>query len=158
MTYILASPELVYEALTTAEGIRKWWTTDADLGAEVGDLGVFRFHEGKTVTEVRIDKLRPGTRVEWTVISSRDAHWAGTTITFELDPEGDETGVFFAHRGFVVANRSFAMTNSNWAGCLASLQEYLEIGVGTPQRPKDFSEMTRSRADAVSILRARKSG
>jgi uncharacterized protein YndB with AHSA1/START domain len=28
---INASPERVYQALTTPEGIRNWWTRDADL-------------------------------------------------------------------------------------------------------------------------------
>ncbi len=40
---ICASPERVYQALTTADGIRNWWTRDADLDGEVGGTGEFRF-------------------------------------------------------------------------------------------------------------------
>ncbi len=37
---IQSSPERVYQALTTAEGIRNWWTRDADLDSREGE---FRF-------------------------------------------------------------------------------------------------------------------
>jgi uncharacterized protein YndB with AHSA1/START domain len=33
---IHASPEQVYQAPTTAEGIRNWWTSDADLDSKIG--------------------------------------------------------------------------------------------------------------------------
>jgi len=34
---IRVSPERVYEALTTAEGIRNWWTRDAVLDSKIGE-------------------------------------------------------------------------------------------------------------------------
>jgi uncharacterized protein YndB with AHSA1/START domain len=36
---IQASPEQVYQALATAEGIRNWWTRDAVLDSRVGGAG-----------------------------------------------------------------------------------------------------------------------
>jgi uncharacterized protein YndB with AHSA1/START domain len=48
---IHASPERVYQALTTTEGIRNWWTRDADLDSKIGGTGEFRFcYEGQRVT------------------------------------------------------------------------------------------------------------
>jgi uncharacterized protein YndB with AHSA1/START domain len=35
---IHASPERIYQALTTAEGIRNWWTRDAVLDSKIGGL------------------------------------------------------------------------------------------------------------------------
>jgi uncharacterized protein YndB with AHSA1/START domain len=67
---IQASPEQVYQALATAEGIRNWWTRDAVLDSRVGGAGVFRFYGGSDVTKVRIDELDPAARVGWTTISS----------------------------------------------------------------------------------------
>jgi uncharacterized protein YndB with AHSA1/START domain len=46
---IAAPQERVYEALTTTEGIRSWWTRDADLDSRIGGTGTFRFHDGGTV-------------------------------------------------------------------------------------------------------------
>ena len=33
---IRVSPERVYQAITTAEGIRNWWTRDAVLDSRIG--------------------------------------------------------------------------------------------------------------------------
>ena len=54
-----ASAERVYPALTTPEGVRAWWTADANLDAEPGDFGEVRFYGGEKVTRVRIEALDP---------------------------------------------------------------------------------------------------
>jgi uncharacterized protein YndB with AHSA1/START domain len=54
---IRVSPERVYQAITTAEGIRNWWTRDATLDSKIGGTGEFRFHEGKFVTKIRVEEL-----------------------------------------------------------------------------------------------------
>lgn len=43
---IRAAPERVYTALATPEGVRSWWTPEADLDLHVGGVGEFRFHGG----------------------------------------------------------------------------------------------------------------
>src|SRR5690349_3529317 len=96
-----ASPERVYQALTTAEDIRNWWTRDAVLDASIGGSGRFRFYDGKGVTDIRIDELQPPARVGWTTTASNaPGGWDGTTMTFDLRPEGRGTVLSFAHRGF----------------------------------------------------------
>ena len=67
---IHASPEQVYEALTTDEGIRNWWTRDAVLDSAIGGVGEFGFFNRRVVTKVKIDELKPPIRVAWTTISS----------------------------------------------------------------------------------------
>lgn len=86
---IHAPPERVYQALTTEEGIRNWWTRDAELDARIGGTGEFRFYEGKGVTKVRVDALEKPVRVGWTTISANaPGGWDGTTINFDLRAEG----------------------------------------------------------------------
>jgi uncharacterized protein YndB with AHSA1/START domain len=48
--------ERTYAALTTAEGIRRWWTRDADLGSGTGAAGEFRFYDSTAVTTVRVEE------------------------------------------------------------------------------------------------------
>lgn len=67
---IQASPERVYQALTTAEGIRNWWTRDAVLDSKIGGTGEFGFHERRVVTKIRVDELKPPVRVGWKTIFS----------------------------------------------------------------------------------------
>jgi uncharacterized protein YndB with AHSA1/START domain len=66
---INASPERVYEAVTTAEGIRRWWTRDAVLEPKIGGAGEFGFNERRFVAKVRVDELEPPVRVRWTVFA-----------------------------------------------------------------------------------------
>jgi uncharacterized protein YndB with AHSA1/START domain len=139
---IQASPERVYDALTTPEGIRNWWTRDSDLDVRVGGEGEFRFYGGKTITQIRIDELRPHARVSWTVTASgAPGGWAGTTIAFELRPTGDVTVLAFRHRGFAEANDGYALVNTGWAYYLVSLQQYLELGRGAPHPDIEFGRM-----------------
>ena len=42
---IRAAPERVYQAITTAEGIRNWWTRDTVLEPKIGATGEFGFYE-----------------------------------------------------------------------------------------------------------------
>lgn len=136
---IHASPDRVYEALTTVEGVRNWWTRDAALDSQVGGAGEFRFHQGKSVTRIRIDELKPQVRVTWATIASFLPDWDGTTITFDLRNEGSGTALSFAQCGFKQANEIYALTTTGWGYYLVSLQQYLETGKGGPHPDIDFA-------------------
>ncbi|MBV8750595.1 MAG: SRPBCC domain-containing protein [Candidatus Eremiobacteraeota bacterium] len=136
-----APPERVYEALTTSDGIRSWWTRDADVDDHVGGIGEFRFYGGAAVTRVSIDELRPPARVVWTAQTARIAPWAGTTITFELRPEHGQTVVTFAQRGFAQADDLYAIWTTGWGYYLVSLKQYLEFGEGAPHPDVEFGRM-----------------
>lgn len=139
---IRTPPARVYQALTTADGVRAWWTRDADLEPALGGTGAFRFYEGTKVTAVRIDALAPSARVGWTTLSAdAPGGWAGTTITFDLRPDADGTVLAFAHRGFAQADDGYALVTTGWAYYLVSLQQYLETGRGAPHPEKDFARM-----------------
>jgi uncharacterized protein YndB with AHSA1/START domain len=123
----------VYEALTTAEGIRNWWTRDAVLDPFVGGTGEFRFHPSQTVTTVRIDELNAPLRIVWTTIASNaPGGWDGTTISFDLRAENNGTVLLLTHRGFAQADEGYAGVTTSWACRLVSLQLYLETGRGAP--------------------------
>ena len=138
---IHAAPQRVYEALTTSEGIRNWWTRDAVLDAEVGGAGEFAFYDRKSITRVRIEELNSPLHVRWQVISAVAGGWAGTTITFDLRAEGEGTVLSFAQRGFVEADEWYARTTTGWAYYLVSLQQYLERGKGAPHPDVDFARV-----------------
>ena len=139
---IHASPEQVYEALTTDEGIRNWWTRDAVLDSAIGGVGEFGFFNRRVVTKVKIDELKPPIRVAWTTISSAaPGGWDDTRITFDLRPEAGDTVLCFAHRGFKQADEGYARTTTGWGYYLVSLQQYLEAGKGAPHPDVDFARV-----------------
>src|SRR5277367_3889146 len=97
MIKIHASSERVYQAITTADGIRRWWTRDAAIEAKVGAAGEFGFNGKWFVAKVTIEELNPATRVRWKVVN---ATWDGKDIAFDLKADGNDTTLVFAHRGF----------------------------------------------------------
>ena len=133
MARIGAAPETVYRALTTADGVRAWWTRDANLDAAVGGEGTFGFFQRKVFTRVRIAMLDSPSRVAWTVLSSgAPGGWEGSSISFDLRAEDGGTVVAFAHRGIARADEGFARVTTGWGYYLVSLAQYLETGTGAP--------------------------
>jgi uncharacterized protein YndB with AHSA1/START domain len=141
---IHATAERVYAALTTAEGIRKWWTRDVVLDTEIGGTGEFRFNQGRTVTKVRVDELDPPVRVRWTTIfSNAPAGWSGSTLTFDLGEEGRDTVLSFTHRGFRQTDERYLRASAGWAYYLTCLQRYLETGHGAFHGDVDLARVIR---------------
>jgi hypothetical protein len=84
----------------------------------------------ETGTKVRIDEIEPPVHGAWATTSSNaPGGWEGTTITFDLRPEGSNTVLSFAHRGFEQANEGFERGDGGWGYYLDSLR-YLETGEG----------------------------
>jgi hypothetical protein len=46
---IKGKPESIYQAITTAAGIKHWWTTDVTMDEEVGGRAVFGFGNHSTL-------------------------------------------------------------------------------------------------------------
>ncbi len=89
-----SSPDDVYAALTTLEGLSGWWARDTTGETEVGGVIAFRFGPGGF--DMKVVELVPGKRVLWEVVDG-PAEWIGTHVSFELRQEGDFTIVLFEH-------------------------------------------------------------
>jgi len=136
---IKASPEAIYAALTTPEGLRGWWTQDCDVAAEVGSTIKFRF--GRTHKDMRIELLKPRHEVRWLCtgahidvdyLTHKD-EWVGTQIIFRLTPEGKEHArLDFEHFGLVPTFECYDLCCNGWRYFLNSLQQFAETGHGTP--------------------------
>jgi uncharacterized protein YndB with AHSA1/START domain len=133
---IAVSPDRAYQAVATAEGIRNWWTRDTNLDSQVGGTAEFGFYGHRFVIRSTVDSLTPSKHVGWTNISSTHGGFDGTTITFDLCPDGSDTVLSFAHRGFKQADGNYAGATTRWGYYLFSLQRYLESGKGSPN-PED---------------------
>src|SRR5262245_48694330 len=68
---IKTSPDHVYEALATPEGVARWWTTETTGDAKTGGKLVTRFTaDGRVLGgfDLKIVELSPGKRVLWEVV------------------------------------------------------------------------------------------
>jgi uncharacterized protein YndB with AHSA1/START domain len=132
---INASASEVYKALTSLEGLSRWWTEEVSgddnkdgkiefiFRSETGDI------KGKMVMEVK--ELNPEKDVTWRCIDG-PAEWIGTDITFQLSRQDNQTIILFGHRNWREAVEFTYHCSMKWAVFLLSLREYVETGKGKP--------------------------
>ena len=131
---INASVEAVYAALTTDEGLTKWWTNDVSGAGEVGSTIKFRFNGGGP--DFTVSYLIPNKTVCWKHSGNIPEAWSGTEITFQLKTEDNQTYVNFTHANWTEPTNFMAHCNMKWAVFLLSLKDALkdalETGTGKP--------------------------
>lgn len=138
---IEATPERVWGALTQPDEIGHWWTNDLNATPEVGSLAEFRFGEwGDFVLRFEVAELDRDKKVHWIHRFSSVAQWAGTSVTWQLEPVHNGTRVVFRHEGFENKDVVYEQTRGNWNYFLTSLKSYLETGKGTPGTPPSVKE------------------
>ncbi|WP_034090292.1 SRPBCC family protein [Streptacidiphilus albus] len=131
---VTPSPEKVYEALTTVEGLAGWWTVDTGGDAAVGGTLAFRFPPVGGF-DMEVVELRPSERVVWRVVDGPE-EWIGTTVTWDLRQDGDYTIVLFSHEGWREPVEFMHHCSTKWGSYLMSLKSLLETGAGAPA-PRD---------------------
>lgn len=145
------TPEQVYNALTTQEGLQAWWTPEAQAKPEVESVARFPFGS-KYFKEMEIMELKPNEVVKWICITGAE-EWIDTTITFKLQPadkksllndhpeitdqlqqqNGDTaTLLIFQHDNWKEYTPMFYECNYTWAQFLRSLKLFCETGKGRP--------------------------
>lgn len=137
-----ASPPAVFAALTTAEGLRGWWTQDCDVSSKIGDTIRFRFSAHRK--EMRVARLDLSRAVAWDCIGAhidvdrvaRKDEWVGTQLVFSLAPhDAGGTRLDFQHVGLVSAVLCYGVCSDGWRHYLDSLVQYADTGCGAPCRP-----------------------
>lgn len=130
------TPDRVYEALTTIDGLAGWWTTDTTGDAAPGGTITFRFGPPRSI-EVEVMDQRPYERVTWEVTDGPE-EWIGTHVTFELEQEGPFTIVRFKHEHWREPVEFMSHCSTRWATYLLSLKALVETGAGSPH-PDEIS-------------------
>ena len=127
---IKASPGEIYEALTTDDGLTKWWTNDISGAGEVGSIIEFRFNGGGP--DFAVIELIPNKTVRWKHSGNMPESWIGTEILFQLQVEGEQTFVRFTHSNWKESTDFMAHCSTKWAVFLISLKEAVEPDQGRP--------------------------
>lgn len=121
--------ENVYEALTTQKGLAGWWTPETVARPEAGSISKFSFDSHSI--EIKVEALRPYSLVKWSTLQASD-EWAGTSMTFELQPHAKGTILIFHHEGWQGYCEHLASCSYDWALFLRSLKFLCEKGKGFP--------------------------
>ena len=128
---INAAPEKLYRALTEQEGIRSWWTQQADYVPMIGSVSEFRFYNGGVVLRLELAETEANRKVVWKAVSGVP-DWPGTSVIWDFVPVENGTKLLFSHRDFPSSDGSLPYTTYNWAWYIISLKKYAETGTGSP--------------------------
>jgi uncharacterized protein YndB with AHSA1/START domain len=125
-----SSTNRAYEALTTHEGLKGWWTGETSGKTEIG--GVIHFAFGPHgFFDMQVLELDSQARVLWQVVDG-PPEWVGTTVSFELKQEADFSIVLFKHQGWRAPVEFMHHCSTKWAIFLMSLKSLVESGKGAP--------------------------
>ncbi len=127
---VTPSPERVYDALTTVDGLSAWWTEDTRGDGELGGVLEFRFPPVGGF-DMEVVEVEPAERVVWRVVDGPE-EWIGTTIDWRLRQDGDYTIVLFAHAGWSEPVEFMHHCSTKWGSYLLSLKSFVETGSGAP--------------------------
>jgi uncharacterized protein YndB with AHSA1/START domain len=101
-----ASPEVVYEAISSAEHLREWWPDEAELDPVIGGAGSVTFGD-PTSPDAKSEALivveaDPPRRFafRWVYEDAPATETNSLLVTFDLIASGDGTVLRFSEAGF----------------------------------------------------------
>ncbi|RAJ76664.1 activator of Hsp90 ATPase-like protein [Chitinophaga dinghuensis] len=127
---IKTSPDKVYSAITTQEGIESWWCKQTTAQPTVGFVNIFTF--GQFRNEMKVAALSSNQMVKWECIQSIE-EWVGTHVSFDLEEKNGNTVLRFTHGDWKAVTDTFAGCSYDWAIFMKSLKSFCESGAGDPR-------------------------
>lgn len=126
-TFIIkATPGKIFENITTAEGLDKWWTKSSKGTSEIGAL--YTLHFGSEYNwQAIVTKLIEDNEFELQITHAYD-DWMNTKVGFILKPVNEVTSVEFYHTGWQRCNEHYKISTYCWAMYLRLLKRYTEHG------------------------------
>ena len=148
---VKASPDAVFEAVTTVGGLSSWFTSDCEVTA-TPETRVSLWFESHTIELVmEVDLVERPEAVHWNCVKGPE-EWPGTKVAFRIEAapagsggpgelgatgEGGETTVTESvvrlwHGNWEYEDGALPRCSFQWAMHLDSLRRYVETGTGTP--------------------------
>ncbi|GGM47363.1 SRPBCC domain-containing protein [Dactylosporangium sucinum] len=123
------SPERVWTALTTAEGLGTWFGNAAEVDLRVGGLVQLAWDSGDTAT-LTIERLEPPHvfGYTWRIYGLPEDDPRRTYVEFTLEASGDGTTLTVVESGFaqVADDTAYKGNVSGWTHELGELVAYLD--------------------------------
>jgi uncharacterized protein YndB with AHSA1/START domain len=133
-----ASPDALFDALTTVTGLAGWWNPATGSGETGGELRFIMNAPEPLV--IHVDEATRPSLVRWTVTDCPFLpDWIGTKPTFTITPaDGGTSELHFHHHGLSDDLECIDMCTRSWNHyIMTSLRDYLEVGRGSPYMSPD---------------------
>lgn len=117
-------PEKVYESIVSEASLQEWWTADVEAEEHEGGEARFGFYDRSVVYVMQIDKLSPGSEVQWTCTSGHE--WSGTHIRFSLQKDNGGTQLRFWHSDWREETDYYWSCNTTWGELMYRLKAVAE--------------------------------
>ena len=122
---IKSTPQKVFKALSTTNGLSHWWIVGTKGNPKQGGIIDFEF------AKMRVVESKPSKVVKWKCMEGHK-EWVGTDLTFELKAKKDRTVVLFTHANWKRPGEFMRHCSTKWATFLLSLKDWLEREEGRP--------------------------
>ena len=131
----------VYRAISTVDGIARWWDKPTESQMAVGSVLEFNPGAEHGVLRMKVLDLLPDKRVEWECISTHPktspaSAWTGTHVVFEITESAPMAFEFtkrkhmavldFRHSGWDETSKYFGFCNFGWGEALLKLKKRCE--------------------------------
>ena len=126
-----ATPERVYQALTSKDGLKAWFTPHVDGDVQEGSEAKM-FFSGKEPFRWKFSQFKPQTHVHWDCLEGPGAA-AGTSVTYILRGENNgQTVIECDHDGWPENHEALATCNTLWGVLMDRLKAFAESGKPNP--------------------------
>jgi len=130
---VAQSPEKVWAALTTAEGLGAWFGDEATIDLRPGGAARMRWAEAGFTAEMRVERVEEP-RVfgfTWPIYGLPEDDPRRTYVEFTLEPAGAGTRLTVVESGFAqlpedAHRKAYDGNTDGWAKELAELAAYLD--------------------------------
>jgi uncharacterized protein YndB with AHSA1/START domain len=134
VTYILSTPEKVFEAITRADIARRYWAHENVSDWKPGsNWEHIRANDERTVELVgKVVEISPPTRlvITWANASQADDPASYSRVTFEIAEYEDMVRLTVTHDELEAGSGMATGIKKGWPVVLSSLKSYLETGRG----------------------------
>lgn len=137
VTYIAATPAMVWQALTEPEQTRQYWQHDNVSDWKRGSVWEHRrANKARTVDIVGkvVERVPPRRLVlTWAFPADADRQEKHSTVTLRLGPWRGVTRLTVTHSGLEDGSDMLEGITDGWPKVLASLKSLLEVGHSLPK-------------------------
>lgn len=140
VTYIQATAEQVWRALTDADLTARYWGHTNVSDWQPGSTWEHRRTDGSGVADVvgKVLTAEPPTRLVITFEDSPDGEREPSVVTFLAEPHQDIVRLTVTHENLANLD-GFTLVSSGWPAVLSNLKSLLETGDVLPQPPWEMT-------------------